>query len=152
MADEYQTLARKLIGPLWPWIADRLNDYQSDAGTYTPTYVGGTTAGTTTYLLQEGEFRRFGNVVHCSGRINWSAATGTGEARILLPSVPAGAYRSTGSLFVDGVTFANTMPQMLVVPGQQYFTMYSALTNAAPTVVAVEAAGLIIWSLTYFIG
>lgn len=28
MADEMQNLARKLIGPLWPWIADRLNDYR----------------------------------------------------------------------------------------------------------------------------
>lgn len=122
-----------------------------DAGTYTPTYVGGTTAGTTTYLLQEGEFRRLGPVVFCSGRINWSAASGTGEARISLPSVVGATYRSSGSLFVDGVTFAGTMPQMLVTPGTQYFTMYSAATNAAPTVINVEAAGLIIWSVTYFI-
>lgn len=122
-----------------------------DAGTYTPTYVGGSTAGTTTYLLQEGQFRRIGSVVFCSGRINWSAATGTGEARVSLPSVVGGSYRSSGALFVDGVTFAGTMPQMLVVPGQQYFTMYSAATNASPTVVSVEAAGLIIWSLAYFV-
>lgn len=29
MADDMQSLAQKLIGPLWPWIADRLNGYRS---------------------------------------------------------------------------------------------------------------------------
>jgi hypothetical protein len=128
---------------------------KADAGdaysSYSPTYTGGSVAGATTYLLQEGEYTRGGRIVVCSGRVNWSAATGTGEARISLPFVVGNAFRSSGSVFIDGVTFANTMPQMLVAPGSQYFTLYSALTNASPTVVSVEAAGLIIWSLTYFV-
>lgn len=120
-------------------------------GTYTPTYLGLTTPGATTYLIQEGEWVRLGRTVFCNGRINWSAATGTGQAAISLPFACANTYRTTGSLFIDGVTFANTMPEMLVTPGQQYFTMFSALTNAAPTAVNIEAAGLVIWNLTYFI-
>lgn len=31
MADEYQSLARNLISPLWPWVADRLNGYRAGA-------------------------------------------------------------------------------------------------------------------------
>lgn len=128
---------------------------KADAGdaynTYTPTYTGGSAAGVTTYFIQEGEYVCNGRIVFANGRINWSGATGTGEARVSLPFVISNQYRTTGSLFIDGVTFANSTPQILMVPGQQYFTMYSPLTNSSPTVVSVEAAGLIIWQVTYLI-
>lgn len=122
-----------------------------DTSTYGPTYLGGTTPGTTTYLIQEGEYVRLGREVHVSGRINWSAATGTGDARISLPSVVGNTYRTTGALFVDGITFGGSGVQMLVVPGTQYFTMYTPASNAAATLLTVEAAGLVIFSLTYFV-
>lgn len=121
------------------------------SSTYTPTYLGLTTAGVTTYLLQEGEYTRIGRVCTVNGRINWSAATGTGQAAISLPFACANTYRTTGAVFVDGVTFANGPPQMLVTPGNSYFTLFSPLTNAAPTAVNIEAAGLIIWQVTYIV-
>lgn len=47
-------------------------------GTFTPTMVGATTAGTTTYTSQNGYYRRIGNLVTIQFSVNGSAATGTG--------------------------------------------------------------------------
>lgn len=51
-------------------------------GTWTPTVVGGGTAGTTTYSLQNGYYTKIGNMVTVWGQMNGSAATGTGAATI----------------------------------------------------------------------
>ena len=57
--------------------ANTLDDYEE--GTWTPTAYGSTTAGTTTYALQQGTYTKIGNQVTVSVRIAWSALTGTGE-------------------------------------------------------------------------
>jgi hypothetical protein len=119
------------------------------AATYTPIYYGGTTAGITGHTFQSGAYRRLGDVAIVTGQVNWSSATGTGEARVSLPFAPA-TYNFTGSLWLSGVTFANSAPQMFLGAGA-YFVMDSPLTNAAPTRVAVEAAGSLVWTVTYFI-
>lgn len=49
-------------------------------GTYTPTIVGGSVAGSTTYSLQNGYYTRVGNQVTLYGRTNFTNATGTGNA------------------------------------------------------------------------
>lgn len=49
-------------------------------GTWTPTVVGGSTAGTTTYTLQTGNYIKIGRLVFLSFRIDITAATGTGAA------------------------------------------------------------------------
>jgi len=51
-------------------------------GTWTPTIVGGSVAGSTTYVAQNGYYTRIGNIVYVQGFINISAATGTGDATI----------------------------------------------------------------------
>jgi hypothetical protein len=57
-----------------------LNWYET--GTFTPTYYGSTTAGTTTYTLQSATYTRIGNVLYYNIRIAWSNATGTGNGTI----------------------------------------------------------------------
>lgn len=57
-----------------------LDDYEE--GTWTPTYVGTTTAGTATYTNREGDYTRIGNICWVSVWINWTSGTGTGNARI----------------------------------------------------------------------
>lgn len=47
-------------------------------GTFTPTAIGGTTAGTTTYTNQTGYYIRVGNLVTVQASVAGSAATGTG--------------------------------------------------------------------------
>lgn len=49
-------------------------------GTFTPTIIGGSVAGTTTYTAQNGYYTRIGNIVFVQGRISISSATGTGDA------------------------------------------------------------------------
>lgn len=117
--------------------------------TYTPTLQGGTTGGTTTYTFQSGKYTRQGNQITVSGQVAWSAATGTGEARISLPFAPVGG-NSSGGVYVVGVTFANSAPEVLIGAGA-YFTLGSPLTNAAIGVVQMEAAGNIIYTVTYFV-
>lgn len=51
-------------------------------GTWTPTLVGGGSAGTTTYSAQNGYYSRIGNIVMLTGYISITAATGTGNATI----------------------------------------------------------------------
>lgn len=121
-----------------------------DKSTYTPTYLGGTTAGVTTYTFQDGAWTRKGREVTVRGQVAWSAATGTGNAQISLPFAASGG-NFTGDLYVNGVTFAAGTPQMLLGSGNSFFTMGSPATNAGPTTVAIEAAGNVIWTVTYFI-
>lgn len=116
-------------------------------GTYTPTYLGGTTAGVTTYAAdgQVGYWRRLGDLIFFWGRVQWTAATGTGQARIFLPFTAVNVTNLFSSLSVDtnAVTFANSTPTGVLTPNTNYFFMRSPLTNAAPTDVAVEAAGVV---------
>lgn len=121
-----------------------------DQGTYAPTYLGGTTPGTTTYSLQDAAWVRLGNIIVVRGQVVWTNATGTGNAQISLPSAP-GSGNFTGSLYLSAVTFANSAPELLASAGNAFFTMGSPLTNAAPTVVAIEAAGNITFEVAYFL-
>lgn len=115
--------------------------------TYTPTYVGGTTAGVTTYAAQIGQYWHVGSFVYVIGQVAWTNATGTGNARISLPL--AALANATGNLRLSGVTFANSAPEIFITGGDSFFIMDSPLTNAAPTTVAVEVAGNVIFSLFY---
>jgi hypothetical protein len=150
MADDMQSLARKLIGPLWPWIADRI---PIRTGTWTPTYEGSVTPGVTTYTLQQGAWTRFVNVMIVTGLVQWTAATGTGVAKISLPFATANVVNQqySGSLWQSGVTFANSTPQINISPNAAFFLMTSPLTNAGNTTVAIEAAGLVVFTITYFV-
>jgi hypothetical protein len=117
---------------------------------YTPTYEGDSTPGVTTYSLQEGTYIRIGNIVVVSGVVVWTGATGTGDARISLPIEGASGLNQSGSLRLVGVTFAAGTPQ-IEFSGTPYFKMRSPATNAGGTLVQVEAAGNIIFTVVYVV-
>ena len=58
--------------------ANTLDDYEE--GTWTPTIIGSTTAGTATYSGQVASYTKIGRMVQIVGYINWSSGTGTGAA------------------------------------------------------------------------
>jgi hypothetical protein len=120
-------------------------------GTWTPTYVGGTTAGVTTYAQQVGNYTRKGNEITATGYVNWTAATGTGQARLSLPfTSAAGSFRYVPvSIWVYNVTFAHGTPQGLLFPSTAYVTLWSPRTNNTSVQVDVEAAGEIAFQATY---
>ena len=57
--------------------ANHLDDYEE--GTFTPTVIGSTTAGTATYAHQKGVYTKVGNLVHVQIYLNWSSGTGAGN-------------------------------------------------------------------------
>lgn len=124
-------------------------------GTYTPTYTGATTAGATTYTVQQGWYWIVGTgagaICFVTGLVVWTAATGTGDAQISLPFAPSSTigFRASGSLRVTSVTFTTTTPEIIVNAGAAKFTMESPVSNAAGNVVQMEAAGNITFSLFY---
>ncbi len=124
-----------------------------DTGTFTPTYLGGTTAGVTTYTLQQGAWVRLGNVVIATGTVVWSAATGTGAANISLPFTSQNVANQffSGSVRVDGVTFANGTPEVIVSPNSAFFFLVTPITNAASPALVVEAAGNVVFTISYFV-
>lgn len=72
-------------------------------GTFTPTLVGNSVAGTTTYSSQNGYYTQIGNLVTVIGTINYTAATGTGN--MLIGGLP---------FTIKNQTQGNTMGSVLV--------------------------------------
>lgn len=121
--------------------------------TYTPTYLGASTAGTTTYTVQVGYYVRIGIFIIASGRVTWTNATGTGIALISLPftSNSTTNLRYAVAVRTENVTFANTGIVGRLDPGNSQFQMNSPLTNAATAAVNVEAAGDVIFTALYLV-
>ena len=130
-----------------------LNWYEE--GTYTPTLVGGTTAGTTTYTTQVGFYTRIGNRVTFDLTIIYTAATGTGEARLSLPST---ANSASGYIAVVNVrtTIPSTAGYSLIGginAGAAYarYVTYDGLTGALTTQNITSGSYTIRLSGTYFV-
>lgn len=120
-------------------------------GTYTPTYIGSVTPGTTTYTTQSGWWTRIGRVVIVSADITWTAVTGTGNVRLGgLPYTPTTGMRFAFPVHTINVTFANGSVQGALTGGTTEAQLLSPATNAAGTELAIEAAGTIRYTITYF--
>jgi hypothetical protein len=78
--------------------ANTLDDYEE--GSWTPTIVGNTTAGTGTYTFQGGRYTKIGNRVFVEAYISWSAHTGTGDMKIggLPFSITSLAFYTSGCI------------------------------------------------------
>lgn len=124
-----------------------------DVGTWVPTYVGGTTAGVTTYVRQVGAWIRIGAMVVATATVEWSAATGTGDAQL---SLPFASVNTTNQFYAvpvrtNLVTFANSAPIGQLVNNSSFIILTSPATNANSAVVQIEAAGLVFYTATYFV-
>lgn len=112
--------------------ANTLDDYEE--GTFTPTIVGRTSAGTGTYVTQVGRYTKIGNRVFYFINVRISAHTGTGNMRISgLPFVCA-ISNNTGVIATDNLVYASGSPVFYSTAGQSYFDLYTqsgAGTNAA---------------------
>jgi hypothetical protein len=141
-------LAKKLYPYLEPDFLNLRSGY--DLASYTPTYVGGTTAGATTYTTQSGHYVRFGPLVVVQCIVIWTAATGTGEARISLPFTSATSNGNAyPSLWYQNVTFGALPPIAVVNANNDYARLYTPANNAGSTVINVEAAGDIRFTVAY---
>jgi hypothetical protein len=135
---------------LWPWIAQ----FYIESSVFTPTLAGSTLAGVTTYVTQQGAYKRLGDRVDFTLTLQWSAATGTGNPRIgglPYPSANVANQNFSASIWPTTVTFANGDINVLFSPNVSTLRLFSPLTNAASTELVMEAAGLVVISGTYFI-
>ena len=82
--------------------ANTLDDYEE--GTFTPTAIGGSTAGTTTYNTQSGSYTKVGRQVTARVVVEYTAMTGTGELAISLPFSANADY--IGSVMTNNLNWA----------------------------------------------
>ncbi len=112
-------------------------------GTWTPVITGGTTAGVAnTYNVQAGTWVRIGSRVYYDCSVDWSGGhTGTGQIRVTGLAHTA-LDRIAVTIWTSGITFAGAAPQARIAI-TNYVELSYPVTNAAPTVIAIEAAGTI---------
>jgi len=134
--------------------ANALDDYEE--GTFVPTVIGSTTAGTATYSTQTGIYTKVGRKVTVVVYLNWSGGTGTGNLQVSgLPFTAlgsAGYYYSVDFGLVDNIalTAANVITGYV---SQNTTTVVFGQTpsgGGAYSVVPYDAAGHFMFSCTYF--
>jgi uncharacterized protein YjbI with pentapeptide repeats len=132
--------------------ANTLDDYEE--GTFTPTLQGGTTAGTTTYLVQEGTYTKVGRQVTVSLYIHASAATGTGAIFIGgLPFSSVSGFYGAATVMVNSYNWSSgTYLVAYMAGGISYFEIFSCTDDAnwLSQSVVNEAQRFII-TATYFV-
>jgi len=131
--------------------ANTLDDYEE--GTWTPTVIGSTTAGTGTYSSQLGRYTKVGRLVSLEVYLIWSAHTGTGNLQFSnLPftvnsSVNSGVsigYFETIGLTALNVATAFTAPTTTNIRVFQYPT-----GGGSTTAVPIDTDGAIMFGVTY---
>ena len=132
--------------------ANTLDDYEE--GTWTPTYIGATTAGTTTYSSQFGYYTKIGRQVTVSIYLALSAATGTGGIRIGgLPFSSGSSFEGVGSVMVQDYNWSSGSYLIsYIAPSSSTIRIYSISDNAGwgEQSITNEAQDWYV-SMTYFV-
>jgi hypothetical protein len=130
-----------------------LDDYEQ--GTWTPTVVGTTTAGTAIYSQQNGQYTKIGNMVTATAYVEWSVHTGTGN--ITLGGLPFTALNAGANL--GGVAIAYN--HNIVLTANNVITAYIAgnstritvdqypVGGGGSTAVPMDASGGFIYTISY---
>jgi len=129
--------------------ANLLDDYE--AGTFTPTATGATTAGTATYTTQFGEYTKIGDRVFYHLRVAWTGHTGTGD--LLISGLPftsnsTASNHNQASVMAIGLTFSNALAAY-ILNNTTSITITSFASSAALTNVSMDAAATLIISGHY---
>jgi hypothetical protein len=135
--------------------ANTLDDYEE--GTFTPTIIGTSTAGTGTYSVQSGTYTKVGRLVSCQIFLDWTAHTGTGDMRISgLPfqvssasnyfAASAIGYFSNVSLSAGNIATGYAINATSVITLGQYPT-----GGGAGAGIAMDTSGEILISVTYIV-
>jgi hypothetical protein len=131
--------------------ANTLDDYEE--GTFTPTIIGATTAGTGTYSTQVGTYTKVGRAVSFQIDIGWSAHTGTGDMQVSgLPFTSSPAintavtvgFASNVALTASNILIADVNTNAVIVVLRQTPTGGGAVTT-----VPIDTAARIMLSSTY---
>lgn len=131
-----------------------LNWYEE--GTWTPTVLGSTTAGTTTYSTQTGTYTRIGNLVYVQATLVWTNQTGTGNLRFGgLPFTSSNTSASESHSVTFGVVSNVTLPALNILTGVLPANSTTITAYATPVGggsyndVALDTNAYVSYSLTY---
>jgi hypothetical protein len=135
--------------------ANTLDDYEE--GTFTPTIVGSTSAGTGTYSTQVGTHTRVGRAVSFRLLISWSAHTGTGS--MLAGGLPFASSSVTDTLTaitvggISNVTLsANHVGTALLFTNTTQISFYQTpVGGGSDSTVPVDTSASTVLSGTYFV-
>jgi hypothetical protein len=132
--------------------SELFDDYEE--GTWTPTVIGSTTAGTATYSQQVGTYTKVGNLCYAQLWVIFSSFTGAGEMRIsALPFTPeSGSYENhTGSVVLESITLPVGTVQVAprAFNSQTYLGLTAVKDNDTSSSVDCDSAGQILISITY---
>jgi len=127
-----------------------LDDYEE--GTWVPTVIGTTVAGTASYTVQTGVYTRIGQLVYVAARVDYSGGTGSGNLRISgLPFTSANNIQRPLSIEVGDIALgAGNYSVASVVSNNTQVSLASCPTGgAAAASTTYDAAGYIIFNGTY---
>ena len=134
--------------------ANALDDYEE--GTFDPTVVGSSSAGTVTYVTRVGRYTKIGNRVFYQFTVIWNSGTGTGNLRVTgLPFTNASGsgFNPPQTIAIQNITLtANHYVVGDCPQGQSRIDVYSQPTGGGATAdVAYDAAGDIYCAGHYFV-
>ncbi|MFM9958567.1 MAG: hypothetical protein ACKVZJ_10855, partial [Phycisphaerales bacterium] len=121
--------------------------------TLTPTYGGVTTAGSTTYgSPRTGEYRQEGSRIDFTLQVTWTANSG-GAGQAFVGGLPVAAATTTSVPigYADNVTVgAGKQLVGVIISGETRVRLYAVDPTGAAAAVAVEAAGEVYISGSYY--
>lgn len=129
-------------------------DYEE--GTFSPTVIGTTTAGTVTYNAQVGYYTKIGRVVTYQVYLNWSNGTGAGNVRISgLPYTSANITTNPGAAIGDVENLALTAGYTVVASNLANSTQVQLrevqVGGGGSNPVAYDASAIIRFAGTYYV-
>jgi len=126
--------------------AHHLQNPMGDTHTlFTVTIEGSTAAGAGTYTVQHCTYQKIGRFVLIRGLVQWTAHTGTGDMRLILPFTHRGGTNFVGTLYLNVTGFAFTGPEVygLISNSTNYATVRQVSTAGTDSVIGIQAAGTI---------
>lgn len=123
-------------------------------GTFTPTLVGTSTAGTGTYIAnsQVGRYTRIGNRVFFTVYLGWTAHTGTGNMQINgLPITSANntnAFQAL-SVYLGSISFTGPFVQAYVAANSTSIVLGQTTAAGSTSAIPIDTAGNITVSGNY---
>jgi hypothetical protein len=130
-----------------------LDDYEE--GTWTPTVIGTSSAGSGTYIAQNGRYTKIGNVVAATAYLNWTAHTGSGNMKFAgLPFTVLNAtnvFYSVSFGLVRNVTLtaSNLMTAYAVFNQTTIAVEQYPVGGGNATSVALDTSAEIMYTITY---
>jgi len=130
--------------------SELLADYEE--GTFSPTVVGSTSAGTATYGSANGRYTKVGRIVEFEIYLDWTSGTGTGN--LLFGGLPFTAnaslpYASVSLGYLHNFNWAASTFPMALANGTQVNFFVQTLGGGSIASMAYSASGTVYVSGTY---